>query len=297
MAEASEAQATISEASYAGTSIAVPRQEPIAPVESAIAPAPEMKLPPAPQLAEPAPSAVPPQFLREHENRPVGPRRPPQPKPAPPRVRPAANETRKSRFPLLAATLAIAAGLGGAAGAIGVPTVMQLALGPASERSEEPGAGNQGLKALTAQLTTDVAALRTAVEQSTKLTAAQFGKITDRIERAEHTQGEPAARIAKIAETLERMERRAASPSHADVTGSVTVVQPPQPEPKPKPAIIDDYVVRKVFDGVALVEGRRGIIEVEPGSTLPGAGRVEEIRRQDGRWVVVTNKGLIVSAR
>src|SRR5262249_49587294 len=66
---------------------------------------------------------------------------------------------------------------------------------------------------------------------------------------------------------------------------------------KPKPAIIDDYVVRKVFDGVALVEGRRGIIEVEPGSTLPGAGRVEEIRRQDGRWVVVTNKGLIVSAR
>jgi hypothetical protein len=61
--------------------------------------------------------------------------------------------------------------------------------------------------------------------------------------------------------------------------------------------IIDAYVVRRVFDGVALVEGRRGIIEVEPGMSLPGAGRVEEIRRQDGRWVVVTNKGLILSAR
>ena len=49
--------------------------------------------------------------------------------------------------------------------------------------------------------------------------------------------------------------------------------------------------------GVALVEGRRGIIEVEPGTSLPGAGRVEEIRRQDGRWVVVTTKGMIVPAR
>jgi hypothetical protein len=28
---------------------------------------------------------------------------------------------------------------------------------------------------------------------------------------------------------------------------------------------------------------------------MPGLGRVEAIRRQDGRWVVVTNKGLIVT--
>ena len=40
-----------------------------------------------------------------------------------------------------------------------------------------------------------------------------------------------------------------------------------------------------------------GDIEVEPGTSLPGAGRVEEIRRQDGRWVVVTTKGMIVPAR
>jgi hypothetical protein len=28
---------------------------------------------------------------------------------------------------------------------------------------------------------------------------------------------------------------------------------------------------------------------------LPGLGRIENIRRQDGRWVVVTSKGLILA--
>jgi hypothetical protein len=57
-------------------------------------------------------------------------------------------------------------------------------------------------------------------------------------------------------------------------------------------------VLRKVYDGAALIENRDGIVEVEPGVTLPGVGRIEGIKRQpDGRWVVVTQKGLIVSAR
>ena len=37
-----------------------------------------------------------------------------------------------------------------------------------------------------------------------------------------------------------------------------------------------------------------GVIEVEPGDVVPGLGRIEAIRRQDGHWVVVTSKGLIV---
>jgi hypothetical protein len=45
---------------------------------------------------------------------------------------------------------------------------------------------------------------------------------------------------------------------------------------------------------MALIENRRGIYEVYAGDPVPGAGRVDAIRRQDGRWVVVTSKGLIV---
>jgi hypothetical protein len=305
MAEHSEATAVVSEAIETEAAIAAPhapsepQPAPIAASDapSAAGPAPiaELKLPPAPQLGEPAPSVVPPPFLREHEHRPIVARRPPPPKPGAPRPRPATPESRKSRFPLLAGTMALAAALGGAAGSVGIQALVSAWLAPAAPMQQSE---REALRSLAAELTTEVGALRTSVEQYTKLTANQYGKLTERLERTEHAQGEPAAKIAKIAEAVERIERNVPlNAAKAEVTGSVTVVQPPLPEPKPKPAIIEDYVVRKVFDGVALVEGRRGIMEVEPGSTLPGAGRVEEIRRQDGRWVVVTSKGLITSAR
>jgi hypothetical protein len=47
----------------------------------------------------------------------------------------------------------------------------------------------------------------------------------------------------------------------------------------------------------ALVENRHGdIFEITADSTLPGLGRVEGIKWQDGQWVVVTARGLITSA-
>jgi hypothetical protein len=54
-------------------------------------------------------------------------------------------------------------------------------------------------------------------------------------------------------------------------------------------------VLRDVANGGALIEGRQGIFEVYAGDPVPGLGRVDAIRRQDGRWVVVTGKGLIVA--
>jgi hypothetical protein len=47
--------------------------------------------------------------------------------------------------------------------------------------------------------------------------------------------------------------------------------------------------------GAAPIQGRLGVIAVAPGDHLPGVGRIETIRRQDGRWVAVTSKGLIVT--
>jgi hypothetical protein len=59
-------------------------------------------------------------------------------------------------------------------------------------------------------------------------------------------------------------------------------------------SVVEGWVLRKAARDIALVQSRYGIIEVEPGDRLPGIGRVEEIKRQDGRWVLVTPKGLIV---
>ena len=60
--------------------------------------------------------------------------------------------------------------------------------------------------------------------------------------------------------------------------------------------MIDGWTVRHVSRGVAIIQGRRmGAIEVEAGDIVPGVGRIELIRRQDGRWIVLTSNGMITS--
>ena len=58
---------------------------------------------------------------------------------------------------------------------------------------------------------------------------------------------------------------------------------------------MEGWVLRDVGHGGALIESRQGIYEVYAGDVVPGLGRIDAIRRQDGRWVVVTSKGLIVA--
>jgi hypothetical protein len=82
-----------------------------------------------------------------------------------------------------------------------------------------------------------------------------------------------------------------------DVTGSVA---PPAPATASKVEVgrlptVEGWVLRDVGRGSALIENRRGLYEVYAGDPIPGLGRVDAIRKQDGRWVVVTSKGLIVS--
>src|SRR5581483_5357220 len=119
----------------------------------------------------------------------------------------------------------------------------------------------------------------------------------------------------RIGETLDRLERRppvpsapattAAAPSPAttaaaaqapETTGSIVEKQQTSAKPVPPP-VVEGWILRDIYDGLALVESRRGLMEVGPGSNIPGVGRVETIRKQDGRWIVVTPKGIIVSAR
>ncbi len=111
---------------------------------------------------------------------------------------------------------------------------------------------------------------------------------------AENAAKTNASKIAKFSEALEKIKA-------ADATGSIPAPAAPAPVPaKPAPQIarlptIDGWVVRAVANGGALVEGRAGIFEVYAGDPLPGVGRVDAIRRQDGRWVVVTSRGLIIA--
>jgi hypothetical protein len=63
-------------------------------------------------------------------------------------------------------------------------------------------------------------------------------------------------------------------------------------------SIVSDWSIRETRDGYVYVQGHGGdIYQVVPGAPLPGLGPVAQIKRQDGRWMVVTPKGIIVSMR
>lgn len=53
------------------------------------------------------------------------------------------------------------------------------------------------------------------------------------------------------------------------------------------------YVVWRVHNGVALVEGPDGLREVAPGEMLPGAGQVLTIERSGSGWMVLTSETVI----
>jgi hypothetical protein len=199
---------------------------------------------------------------------------------------------RISRFTLLAATLALAAAVGGMVGAL-------VAYGLARPGPPPVTAGRtdldeiQALKENVVQARVDLAALKVSVESATRSSNAQFTRIGERIERVERLQGEPATKLNKAIETLERLSRDAAAGQSKELTGSVA----PAAGAPAKSGGVEGWVVRDVHRGTALIEGRMGLIEVDQGDFVPGLGRVDAIRKQDGRWVVVTSKGIIMPPR
>ena len=193
---------------------------------------------------------------------------------------------RVNRFSLLAACLALSAALGGMVGALAAYSLGRPAtpvIAASSIGSEE----FQLLKENVVQARVDLAALKASVDAGNRNGNAQLAKVTERIERMERNQAEPAARLSKAAENLERIAR-------AETTGSIV---PPQPVLGARPGGQEAWVVRDVRRGTAIIEGRGGTLEVDPGDVVPGMGRVEDIRKQDGRWIVVTPKGIITSRR
>ncbi len=206
---------------------------------------------------------------------------------------------RLSRFTVLALAIALAAAAGSAVGAMAAAAFVKPQ--PVSDNARTIEVNT--LRGVITQLSSEVAALKASVESSSKTANAQIAKVADRVEKAEKAQAEPASRVQKLSELLERIDRRTAAASSSDITGSIghnsaTTGSAAPPKQQDRPAIVTGWVIRDVFDGRAMVENDRlGFYEVVPGADLPGVGRVQTIRRQDGRWVVVTPKGLIVSSR
>ena len=209
----------------------------------------------------------------------------------------------KRRLAALAAVVALAAMAGALGGAL---ATAGLGHSPGDAATT---AGNSALEATVARIDADIAALKASVEHAAKADTAQVGKTSDRLDKVEKAQAEPAAKLAKLSEAVDKLRvapvasvAAAAAPAAAkEVTGSISppaTATPAAAAPKTEVArlpTLEGWVLRDVANGAALIEGRRGMFEVYAGDPIPGLGRVDAIRRQDGRWVVVTGKGLIVA--
>ncbi len=207
----------------------------------------------------------------------------------------------KRRIAALAAVVALAILAGALGGALATAALTHVA----GDDAAIPG--NHALEATVARIDADILALKAGVEHTSRLGMSQFNKTSDRLDKLEKAQAEPAAKIAKLSEAVDKLRAApatapapvAAAPAK-DVTGSITPPATAAAATAPKVEVgrlptVDGWVLRDVARGGALIDGRQGIYEVYAGDFVPGLGRVDAIRRQDGRWVVVTSKGLIVA--
>ena len=191
---------------------------------------------------------------------------------------------RHKRYALLAASVTLAAALGAVAGA-----VTGGGLGAPQPRTVVAGLEEQkAMRQTLSQLNKEVTTLKSSLEAANKSAHSQIAKISERFDRA------ASAEL---------------------ITGSISAPQTTAPLPAPRPApkvaavetqnppsrqqIAQGWTIRDVRDGSVFVQsnGNGDVYLVQLGAPLPGLGPVESVKRLDGRWVVTTPKGIIVSMR
>jgi hypothetical protein len=220
---------------------------------------------------------------------------------------PARGKSARFTFTPAAATV-VAALLGGAIGSGATAVLLYLNATPAAMPADPTT-----FTAALGRIDRELANLKSSIDGSAKQANGQIAKIADRMDRAEKSQAEASAKLARTTESLDRMDHRlagnAAAGAAGEITGSIpsgslaqgpgdrqaALVDPRRAGAAAPTAILDGWVLRDVFNGAAMIQSpRNGILEVFPGDMLPGVGRIEGVKRQDGHWVVVTSRGLIV---
>ena len=109
----------------------------------------------------------------------------------------------KRRLSAMAAVVAlatVAGALGGALATAGLGHI--LAVTPRVT-------GNGALEASVARIDADILALKASVEHTSKIGMSQFNKTSDRLDRVEKAQAEPAAKLARLSEAVDKLRAAA----------------------------------------------------------------------------------------
>ncbi len=114
----------------------------------------------------------------------------------------------KRRIAALAAVVALAVIAGALGGALATMVLTHVA------GDDTASSGNHALEVSMARIDAEVLALKASVEHTSKLGLSQFSKTSDRLDKLEKAQAEPAAKIAKLSETVDKLR---AAPAAAPV--------------------------------------------------------------------------------
>lgn len=206
----------------------------------------------------------------------------------------------------IAASVALGAAFGAIVGAYatgGLADKPQISVAAQEE--------NKAMQQSVAKLAKEVTTLKANLDAANKRAQVQ----TASLEKKLHEQNE---RLKKEAADVTGSISAPQTTAAATVQAAVTTVDVPTPRPAPsrvatanvvppaipasvqpvRPTVVRDWSIRGASNGYVYVQGRFGdIYQIVPGAPLPGLGPVESIRRMDGRWVVKTPKGIIVSMR
>lgn len=191
-----------------------------------------------------------------------------------------------SSIVMLAGTVAFAAAFASFVGSVSGSSLVRYLSAPAptpvAQTTADTAETARQIKLQLAELT----ALKSNIDTASRNATNQFSKISDR---------------------LDHLDQRVASVAASDATGSIAPPAPAAAAASPPASlqtakltdrILQDWVVADVQGGRALVESRYGgVFDVGAGSMLPGVGRVDAIKRQDGQWIVLTARGTITSGR
>ena len=148
------------------------------------------------------------------------------------------------------------------------------------------------LRRTVASLSNDLATSRTALDTTNKTVSDRFGRFVQNLERVERDQSLSATKIERIAEEKAQLARSAPATASPEITG--TVQQQPRP-PTARREVLAGWRVRRAYEGIAILEGQPGVIEVVLGQDVPNLGRIEEIKYENNRWQVLTSKGVILA--
>jgi hypothetical protein len=147
--------------------------------------------------------------------------------------------------------------------------------------------------------------LRTSVDLSSKATTDRFGRFSENLDRIERSSSSSTAKLDRLAQAQvsapamsppqppAQMPVIASATSGVETTGSVPASERASASKK----LVKGWSVRQAYEGIAILQGPNGVVEAVLGQQVPGLGHIEEIKNENGRLVVLSSSGTILSAR